>query len=60
MEVKVQFYSQTVEEIFSELDSDRDGLSAGEVEKRLEKHGENRLETEESVSPLKIFLNQLN
>jgi len=60
MEVKVQFYSQTVEEIFSELDSDRDGLSAEEVEKRLEKQGENRLETEESVSPLKIFLNQLN
>jgi Ca2+-transporting ATPase len=47
-----------VGEIFDGLNSSTDGLSSGEANSRLEKHGKNELEEGEKVSPVKLFLEQ--
>ncbi|MFW9991825.1 MAG: cation-translocating P-type ATPase [Candidatus Odinarchaeota archaeon] len=55
------FHSMKVEEIAAELDiSLETGLTAKEVQKRLEEHGHNVLAEAKKVSPLKMFLLQFN
>ncbi len=41
-----------------ELDTSEEGLSSEEAERRLEKYGENRLESDDDISPLSIFIDQ--
>ena len=41
-------YTQTKEQVLEGLQTDRQGLSAQEAEKRLREHGENRLKEAES------------
>jgi Ca2+-transporting ATPase len=52
------WHSNPVQEVFSGLDTDEEGLSDEEAEERLEEYGENRIENEDSASPLKILLSQ--
>lgn len=53
-------HSLTFEEVIRELGSDGDdGISAGEVEKRLEAFGSNELENGPGVNPTKILLKQI-
>lgn len=52
------YHERPLEEIFSKIDSEENGLSSEEAEKRLEEGGKNRIESEDSTSPLKIFLSQ--
>ena len=54
----MQYYRVGVKKVLEHLKSKPEGLSSREAEKRLEKHGENRLKTEKKINPLKIFLNQ--
>ncbi len=52
------FYNKTVEETLKELNTSEKGLSEEETEKRLKQYGKNELKKKESISQLKIFLNQ--
>jgi Ca2+-transporting ATPase len=52
------WHSKSRDEIFSELDTSEEGLPQEEAEERLEKEGENRIESGDSTSPLKIFISQ--
>ena len=52
------WHSKFRDEIFSELDTSEEGLPQEEAEERLEKEGENRIESGDSTSPLKIFISQ--
>ncbi len=54
----MSWYSKSVEEVFSELNVGEDGLTTEEAEERLEKEGKNRIQDEDSTSPLKIFISQ--
>jgi Ca2+-transporting ATPase len=47
-----------VEDVFSELDTDDGGLSSEEVDRRLKEKGENSIDEGQSVSALKIFIDQ--
>ncbi|MEA2070219.1 MAG: HAD-IC family P-type ATPase, partial [Asgard group archaeon] len=51
-------YDNSIEEIYSELDSQFEGLSQEQAEKRLEKYGLNTIETEEKIKPLQLFFSQ--
>ncbi|MFB6291474.1 MAG: calcium-translocating P-type ATPase, PMCA-type [Candidatus Bipolaricaulia bacterium] len=46
------------DDIFKQLSSSPDGLTASEASSRLEKYGKNELEEEEKISPIKLFLEQ--
>ena len=52
------WHSKSRDEIFSELDTSEEGLPQEEAKERLEKEGENRIESGDSTSPLKIFISQ--
>ena len=52
------WHSKFRDEIFSELDTSEEGLPQEEAKERLEKEGENRIESGDSTSPLKIFISQ--
>lgn len=54
----MSWYSKSVEEVFSELNAGEDGLTAEEANERLEDEGKNRIEDEDSTSPIKIFISQ--
>ena len=54
----MDFYRKPVDEIFTLLDSRPSGLSAEEVRIRQAAHGYNELQTETTVNPLVIFINQ--
>ncbi len=51
-------FSGSLEDQFSDLNSSEEGLSSEEAERRLKEQGENRIESEDSVSIFKILLNQ--
>lgn len=54
-------YQMPLEDILKEYDVKKDqGLSEAQVKESLEKHGPNELDTGEKVSPLKIFLHNVN
>ena len=52
-------YNKSIEEIFKELDSNKDGLSSDEVLRRLEENGANVLPSKKRKSILEIFLSEL-
>jgi Ca2+-transporting ATPase len=54
----MDFYRKSVEEIFSLLGTSPIGLNSEEVQRRLEVHGHNALETKTKINPLLIFINQ--
>ena len=47
-----------MEDVFDRLETDRDGLSPDEAERRLEEDGPNTIAKGEVTSPLRIFLHQ--
>jgi Ca2+-transporting ATPase len=51
-------FSGSLENQFSDLNSSEEGLSSEEAERRLKEQGENRIESEDSVSIFKILINQ--
>ena len=55
----MNFYNQSQEEVLSALNSQRDGLSSGEAQERLEKNGKNKLAEGKKESMLHRFLKQL-
>lgn len=52
------WYQMAEEELYKELKTDRNGLSAGEAQKRIAQYGYNRLEEKPGKSPLLIFFEQ--
>jgi len=52
------WHSESRDQVFSELDTSDQGISQEEAERRLEEEGENRIESGDSTSPLKIFISQ--
>jgi len=54
----MNWYSKSKEEVFSELDTDEEGLSSEQAQKRLEEQGKNRIEGDDSTSVLSIFISQ--
>jgi len=54
----MNWYSSTLSQVFSDLDTQEEGLSDKEVQSRLEEYGRNEIEDEGSASPLKIFIGQ--
>ncbi len=49
---------KTVEEVYEELDTGKDGLSPDEAKSRLNKYGPNKLKEKTGFSPLKLLLDQ--
>ncbi len=56
--ILMNWYSEPMDKVLSELNTSEDGLSTEEAEKRLKEHGENRIKESEMDSPLKILVNQ--
>jgi len=54
----VSGFDKTVEEVYDLLDSQFEGLSTEEANKRIEKHGQNIVSSEKKVSVIKLFLSQ--
>jgi len=52
------YYQQSIDMVFKELETDKDWLNTTEVENRIWKHGKNELKSSWKVSPWKIFFNQ--
>ena len=51
-------YNKKIEEVYEELKTSEKGLTEKEVEKRLEKYGQNKLTEKKSRSPFRILLDQ--
>lgn len=56
----MDWYSQDIEGVYEELGTSGNGLSPEEAEERLNEHGDNSIESGETVSPLSILLEQFN
>ena len=54
------YYNKKVEELYKELDTNINGLTEEEANKRLEEYGENKLAERKKKSNFIIFLNQFN
>ncbi len=52
------FYQQSIEQVFADVDSDENGLTSIEASERLKTNGENVLEQKKKKSPFTIFLSQ--
>jgi Ca2+-transporting ATPase len=55
-----EVYVQTLDEVFSNLDSKTDGLTSPESAKRLETFGLNKIKKKKKLKLLKIFFSQFN
>jgi Ca2+-transporting ATPase len=53
-----EWFSNDIEYVRRELETDEDGLTSEEAKARLEKYGYNELQETGGISPLKMFLNQ--
>src|SRR3989338_9034333 len=53
-------HHKTIEQVFKELKTDKNGLTEKEAEARLKKYGLNEIQQLKKISPVKIFLNQFN
>lgn len=53
-----QFWADNIEEIFQELETDKNGLSKKEAESRLLKFGKNKLPEEKPIPQIKLFFTQ--
>ncbi|MBY6293973.1 HAD-IC family P-type ATPase [Nanohaloarchaea archaeon H01] len=54
----MSWHYKEIDEVFSKLDTDKEGIGSEEAEQRQEKYGKNKIEDEDSTSPLKIFVSQ--
>ena len=54
------WHSKTTEEVFKALDTDKNGLTSGEISKRSEKYGPNKLPDKEKQSELIRFIKQFD
>ncbi|MBX0297818.1 calcium-translocating P-type ATPase, PMCA-type [Haloarcula nitratireducens] len=54
----VAWHNLPVDEIFDQVDTSEEGLTAEAAQTRLEEYGPNEIHEEEDISPLKIFLAQ--
>lgn len=52
------WHSAEIEKVFEELDTNREGLSKEEAQKKKDNQGDNRIKSGESVSPVRIFISQ--
>lgn len=52
------WFSSSLQNVFSDLDTQEEGLSTEEAESRIEEYGRNEIKDEDSASPLKIFIGQ--
>ena len=57
-EKKLNFYNETVDELYKRLETRESGLTEEEVKKRLEKYGENKLAEQKKKSNIALFLGQ--
>ena len=53
-------HDKTIEEVFKELGTSKQGLTEKEAESRLIKYGLNEIKQVKKISPIKIFLSQFN
>ena len=54
----MSFHSKSAEDTLSELESSNEGLTTEKAKERLEKEGKNQITSENTTSPLKIFISQ--
>ena len=54
----MDWYQQSLKEIYDKLGTTERGLTSEEVKKRIEKYGKNKLSEEAKINRLKIFLHQ--
>ncbi|MBW3013312.1 calcium-transporting P-type ATPase, PMR1-type [Candidatus Woesearchaeota archaeon] len=54
----MEYYSQTIDDVYHELDSSPNGLTNKEAEERIAKHGRNEIVREKEIKPFMIFLSQ--
>jgi len=54
----VEYYKDPVEKLWQDLDSDSEGLTRIEAQRRLVRDGRNKLETATRISPFQILINQ--
>ena len=52
------WHALAVDDVYEELETSTDGLTAEEAERRLEQVGPNEIAADEGISPLRIFLEQ--
>lgn len=57
-EKKLNYYNETVNELYKRLESSERGLTEEEAKKRLEKYGENKLAEQKKKSNIALFLEQ--
>ena len=57
-EKKLNFYNETVDELYKRLETRESGLTEEEVKKRLEKYGENKLAEQKKKSNIALFFGQ--
>ena len=57
-EKKLNYYNETVDELYNRLETRESGLTDEEVKKRLEKYGENKLIEQKKKSNIALFLGQ--
>ena len=55
-----EVYNKKVEDIYKELETSENGLSEEEVQKRLERDGQNKLVERKKKSNIALFLGQFN
>ena len=55
----MKFYCQSAEEVLKQMQTEENGLSSSEAEKRLAEHGKNRLEAAKGKSIFRRFMEQL-
>jgi len=54
----MQAYKKSITEVLSELKTDECGLTEQEAEERLQRYGDNTLQTSVTINPFLIFINQ--
>jgi Ca2+-transporting ATPase len=57
-QVKKSWHTMKAKEVLEHFDSQKSGLSSAEAEKRLEKHGSNKLVEEKPLPEFKLFISQ--
>ncbi len=56
----MEFYKNSIEDIYQELETSEQGLSSSEAKARLDKYGYNKIESKKRISPFVLFLQQFN
>ncbi len=54
----MEFYRSSINDIYRQLETSPSGLTSEEVERRLQLHGYNELQTRVHINPLLIFISQ--